>query len=148
MYSADHRNPQRKDYQQEINMKKIFAIAFLLSTAAAQAHASNRLSELENGFVGVVAATSTVVLLCDAKTVKDSIPKIADRMGMDDRMLPAVRAAFEVSVDAPYERSDLVPEVTRFFKTMTIGVADEIKTNKVKACANWIDALRKIGTIE
>ena len=130
-------------------MRMIFAIGVLLAITPTSVKASDRLSEIESAFVGVAAASFVVVGNCDHfAVVKDGIPKLADRLGIDDRLQAAVRAAFKITVNLPYERSDLMPAVTQLFRETNNSIAGEMEENKTRACARWIDALRKIGVIE
>jgi hypothetical protein len=126
----------------------IIAMTTMLASGATPVKAGDRLTEIESAFVGITAATAMAVVFCDANGTKDAVPKLADRLGVDEGILVATREAYAVYAGSTYERANLIPSVTRLFRETANGVDSELQQNKKKTCANWIDALRKIGTIE
>jgi len=117
-----------------------------LNVSAAKA---TQLTDIDKAFVASAAASTMAVVFCDAKGVKDGLPKLADRLGIDtDQLLPAVRAAFQVSNDMPYERSDLIPAVTQLYRTTYMEIQSELQDNKPKTCKRLLDTMRQVGIIE
>jgi hypothetical protein len=120
-------------------------LPLVLNVSAAKAA---QLTDIEKAFVASAATVAMVVVYCDAKVVKDGLPKLADRLGIDTDLLPAVRAAFQVSNDLPYERSDLIPAVTQLYRMTYVEIQNALQDNKPKTCKRLLDMMRQVGTIE
>jgi hypothetical protein len=70
-------------------------------------------------------------------------------MGVDAEQLSgAITQAIRVSANLDYDRSQLVPWVTRLMIETANGFDSELSANKAKFCKQWGDALVKIGMIQ
>jgi hypothetical protein len=90
----------------------IAALALALVTSSASA---DILSKQEQAYIAISVSTFVVASVCDGATVvENGLGVIADRNGIEtDTLNKAIVAALNTQMNAPYERDDLVPAVTR-----------------------------------
>jgi hypothetical protein len=120
-----------------------------LALALATSNASAILSTPEQAYIAISVSTFFTSMLCDAKVVKNGLGIIADRNGIETETLnKAIVAAINAQINDPYERDDLVPEVTRFVVEVAHSLDAEMTKSKKKACTKWIGTLRDAKTIE
>ena len=122
-------------------MKVALATAALAFSASSANALEDQLSKLDQSIVvnmigGVIVITSVAVT---------SIRKASERLGVDgDRLLAAIMAAVNVTNDLPYDRSALIPEVTRLVR----DAADELSSALPQQCGKWAKTLIDNGVIE
>ncbi|GAC1572598.1 MAG: hypothetical protein NVS3B5_01520 [Sphingomicrobium sp.] len=91
-----------------------FVLAMSVSAALFTSSASaGELSEIDNSFIVSSLGALLVAVNCPGYSgIDGSAPRIADRIGAKPELISAISAAIAVNVGLPYERSDLIPEVT------------------------------------
>jgi hypothetical protein len=131
-------------------MKIIYEIIALLVFLSTGANASALpLSNRDQTYVIAVTASSVVADQCKAKLIKDSAIRLADKTGIDISIIgKAIVAAVNASSDHPYERKDLIPEVTSTMITTSAEILQGIKLDRAKTCTVWIIGLRSLGMVE
>jgi hypothetical protein len=123
------------------HMKVALATAALAFSASSANALEDQLSKLDQSIVvnmigGVIVITSVAVT---------SIRKASERLGVDgDRLLAAIMAAVNVTNDLPYDRSALIPKVTRLVR----DAADELSSALPQQCGKWAKTLIDTGVIE
>jgi hypothetical protein len=130
-----------------LKLKSIIAAAGLaLSASTASAEV---LSKSEQYYIANVVSGPLVSAVCDAKIKRGVLTDIADRLGIDDGLRKAAFAAYSLVLEAPYERDDLVPAVTRFVVDAEESVVSDITGPSKKAgCAKFVKILRDNGVLE
>jgi hypothetical protein len=76
------------------------------------------------------------------------MPKLADELGVDPAVIKAVGQVVRMAYDQPYDRSQLIPEVTRLMNDTDAGVNRERNEDRARFCRRWGDALVEKGLIE
>jgi hypothetical protein len=70
-------------------------------------------------------------------------------MGVDaDQLSGAITQAIRANANMDYDRSQLVPWVTRLIHDTAWGFDSELTANKAKFCKQWGDALIRMGMIQ
>jgi hypothetical protein len=119
--------------------------AMVLSTVVARA---DDLSKVDKVFATVAAVSMAVMFTCDIKPVQDGVRTLADKIGVSDTKFAAVRAAIQANAGLPYERDDLVPEITRVVISAMAETMSDIDDNKSRGCKKWTGALKTYGVFE
>lgn len=130
-------------------MKKFFTTtvaACLCSTAAT----AGPLSDQEAALVIAAVGSMRVTTECTGyEGIENSWLTLGDKMGVDsERLADAIQQALAVSANMQYDRSKLIPEVTRLFRQTYDSMTDEQDKDKAKFCARWGEALIKMGVIK
>jgi hypothetical protein len=104
----------------------------------------------DQAFVVASVASVAVLAKCNGfEASTNSVVKLGDRMGVDaERLSNAITQAIRVGSDLDYDRSQLVPWVTRLMIETANGFDSELSANKAKFCKQWSDTLVKIGMIQ
>jgi hypothetical protein len=129
-------------------MKKlsIAAIACLCSTVV---HA-DPLTDQDKAYI--IAATASLVVLAKCphyKAVTNSLQVLGDKLGVDsDTIGPALVNAMQMSAGGDYDRSMLIPEVTRTFNTVAESLSNDVTKNTAKFCSQWGSSLIERGLVE
>jgi hypothetical protein len=100
-------------------------------------------------FVKFATTASMALVICDNLTsVKDALPDLADRIGVRPEVVDATFAALSVDIGRQYNRSALIPEVTRIVRE-TIGYTGAaLALDGKRVCdriGTIIESLRKIN---
>ena len=119
------------------------ALAFSASSANAL---EDQLSKLDQSFVVNMIGGVIVITKCSGYKYKEGgLIRMSDRLGIDgDRLTHAVLAAVNVANNLPYDRSALIPEVTRLVR----DAADELSSALPQQCGQWAKTLIDNGVIE
>jgi hypothetical protein len=132
-------------------MKRLFAIAVALLTIATPALAET-LSFLEKRYVVILTGAGMMAAECNAKIVPRGAVRFADSIGIDsidgDRLNDAVDAAAGAHANQSYDRSKLIPDVTRIVNEAAAEIQQDLQRDRATACAEWSKALRENGLIE
>jgi hypothetical protein len=108
-------------------MKKLFAIAVAACVTSTAAFAAP-LSGNQGKFLIVYLMTMLVDHDCrqmDYSLKKDGLQRIQDELGVDDRTRLAVVAAAQLVSEREYNRSDLIPEVTKLVQVTLMWLSQE-----------------------
>ena len=100
------------------------------------------LSKEERSFVFGYVATAFMVFKCgDLERDEDTPMVLADKMGVDgSRMWDAARAAMLANLNLPYDRKDLVPEVTRTVHAVAEELAPQVANGSIcKKVDDWVE---------
>jgi hypothetical protein len=122
------------------------AVALTLAfTAPASA-----MDKVNKDFVILSTASWAVAVTCPGYDVVTGSPqKVADMNGANfDVLGPALIAAWNAQIDKPYERNDLIPEVTIEARATLSEFTTDVKKNKIWACAKWAKAVMPVGMIK
>lgn len=104
------------------------------------------LTEDDMGYIATAVALLIAQVECKATPVENGLTKLADRNGIDvDPLNRAIFAAIKASAELPYERGDLITDVTKIVSMTFKEVKATIATNKPAACSKWTDLLRNLG---
>jgi hypothetical protein len=116
------------------------ALALILSATSASA-----LDQMEKSFVVNAVGSLIITSRCPGyKMTNDGLIRMSDRMGIDGSITKAIVATLGASSDRPYEREDLIPEVTR----LVVATADAVSKELPSGCAKWASPLVNNGVIE
>jgi hypothetical protein len=111
---------------------------------------ASAMDKVNRNFVIISTGSWVLVSACPGYEVIDGAPrKIADMNGANfDVLGPAMIAAWSAQIDAPYERSDLIPEVTQEVRVVINDIMDDMRKNKPLACAKWGKILLPVGILK
>jgi hypothetical protein len=129
-------------------MKKLFAIAVAACVTSSAAFAAS-LSGNQGKFLIVYLMTMQVDHDCrqmDYSSKKDGLQRIQDELGVDDRTKLAVVAAAQLVSEREYDRSDLIPEVTKLVQVTLMWLSQE--RNEPDFCKRFGQHLIKLGTMQ
>lgn len=107
--------------------------------------------EVTDKFIRLFTATYLVSIECDDQFAIDDpqFKREADKAGFDWQMfVPAVHAAMMAGQDGKYDRSKLIPEVTRMVRAVEKQVEDELSRDKATACREWGKVLTTEGIMK
>jgi hypothetical protein len=138
----------RKDQIMTVLKKLIGAatVAMLLTTGA---HATTPLSDKEKTYIIAVTAATIVAEKCHAILIKDSAIRLADKTGIDFVIIgSAIVAAINANSNLPYDRSDLIPEVTHAIVFTALDIHGSMRLDQVKTCQTWITGLQLLGMVQ
>lgn len=107
-------------------------------------------SKADKTFILVTTGTLIQATLCPGYEVISGAPqKFADMNGADfDGLFPAVQAAIFAQIEKPYDRADLIPEVTQLVRDMFMEMGADFERNRPQACSKWGKILVQSGTIK
>ena len=129
-------------------MKKLFATAVAACVTSSAAFAAP-LSGNQGKFLIVYLTTMLVDHDCrqmDYSLKKDGLQRIQDELGVDDRTKLAVVAAAQLVSEREYNRSDLIPEVTKLVQVTLMWLSQE--RDEPDFCKRFGDPLIKLGTMQ
>ena len=129
-------------------MKKLFAIAVAAYVTSSAAFAAS-LSGNQGKFLIVYLTTMLVDHDCrqmDYSLNKNGLQRIQDELGVDDRTKLAVVAAAQLVSEREYNRSDLIPEVTKLVQVTLMWLSQE--KDEPDFCKRFGDPLIKLGTMQ
>jgi hypothetical protein len=97
-----------------------YVAAILIASLKISIASAEVLSTEEKDFAVLSTAGIIIASECDAKIVPDALVKYADRTGVNfDVLRAAMMATLHLQNDEPYERADLIPEVTKAINWVT-----------------------------
>lgn len=120
------------------------------AVALALAFSSPAKATAARDFVLIATTTGITILKCpNYDAVEGGLVKYGDSIGVDvDRYGPPVAAALRVISDMPYNRGDLVPEVTQVVRNAIGELQDNhAKLGDKKFCRKYGDFLESIGVM-
>jgi hypothetical protein len=127
-------------------MKPIATAAFAALLFATPASARD-LSEVEKNFVTLTLTTMSAAHLCGKEVVGGGMLRVADELGVGSEIGVAVAEALSMLMKNDYDRSKLIPEVTR-----QVNFATEMLTvvtkDKRGFCNRVVPVLVDRGTLE
>ena len=128
------------------HMKVALATAALAFSASSANALEDQLSKLDQSIVVNMIGGVIVITKCSGYKYKEGgLIRMSERLGVDgDRLLAAIMAAVNVMNDLPYDRSALIPEVTRLVR----DAADELSSALPQQCGKWAKTLIDNGVIE
>jgi hypothetical protein len=129
-------------------MKKLFAIAVAAYVTSSAAFAAS-LSGNQGKFLIVYLTAMLVDHDCrqmDYSLKKDGLQRIQNELGVDDRTKLAVVAAAQLVSEREYNRSDLIPEVTKLVQVTLMWLSQE--RDEPDFCKRFGDPLIKLGTMQ
>jgi hypothetical protein len=128
------------------HMKVALATAALAFGASSVSALEDQLSKLDQSIVANMIGGVIVITKCSGYKYKEGgLIRMSERLGVDgDRLLAAIMAAVNVTNDLPYDRSALIPEVTRLVR----DAADELSSALPQQCGKWAKTLIDNGVIE
>ena len=129
-------------------MKKLFAIAVAAYVTSSAAFAAS-LSGNQGKFLIVYLTTMLVDHDCrqmDYSLNKNGLQRIQDELGVDDRTKLAVVAAAQLVSEREYNRSDLIPEVTKLVQVTLMWLSQQ--KDEPDFCKRFGDPLIKLGTMQ
>ena len=129
-------------------MKKLFAIAVAAYVTSSAAFAAS-LSGNQGKFLIVYLTAMLVDHDCrqmDYSLKKDGLQRIQNELGVDDRTKLAVVAAAQLVSEREYNRSDLIPEVTKLVQVTLMWLSQE--KDEPDFCKRFGDPLIKLGTMQ
>lgn len=120
-------------------MKTLFvtsAIALMCFTSSASA-----LNQQDKDFAIISTGAWAALYACpNIEVVDGAAERFADKNGANfDVIGPALVAAWKAQTDQPYERSDLIAEVTVIVAKVLRDIDKQFASNKPKACVQWTD---------
>ena len=129
-------------------MRKLFAIAVAACVTSSAAFAAP-LSGNQGKFLIVYLTTMLVDHDCrqmDYSLNKNGLQRIQDELGVDDRTKLAVVAAAQLVSEREYNRSDLIPEVTKLVQVTLMWLSQQ--KDEPDFCKRFGDPLIKLGTMQ
>lgn len=129
-----------------MNRRAALVATALLLCAPSHVRAAG-LSPEEQSYVLIALNTMSVSHLCGYNVVKGSLTKLGDQTGVDDKIGAATFEALKVDTGEDYNRTLLIPEVTRFVHG-TVDAMIEATKNKALYCKTMVPVLLDRGTIE
>jgi hypothetical protein len=126
----------------------ILCAALVLSMLTGHIRAAE-LSSDEHGFVSLIINTMYVAHLCGYVPVKETVVKIGDSIGIDSKIEPATVSAVQAIIHADYDRTLLIPEVTRLVRIM-LDQMDQMEgdtKNKARYCKENAPLFLKLGVV-
>ena len=130
-------------------MKKLFAAAAAICMCTGAAIAEP-LTDQDKAYV--VASVASVIVLGKCPqygAVTNSLQTFADKIGVNSNVIgPAILNAMQMGAGMEYDRTKLIPEVTRLLNMSADGLNDEVSQGKEKFCKHWGDFLAERGLIE
>jgi hypothetical protein len=125
--------------------KTILCASLILSMLTGQGRAAE-LSSDEHGFVSLIINAMYVAQLCGYVPVKETVVKIGDSIGIDSKIEPATVSAVQAIIHADYDRTLLIPEVTRLVRIMMDQMEGETR-NKARYCKENAPLYLKLGVV-
>ena len=129
-------------------MKKLFAIAVAACVTSSAAFAAP-LSDNQGKFIVVYLITMLADHDCrqmDYSLKKDGLQRFQDELGLDDRTKLAVVAAAQLVSEREYNRSDLIPEITKLVQVTLMWLSQQ--KDEPDFCKRFGDPLIKLGTMQ
>jgi hypothetical protein len=126
----------------------ILCAALVVSMFTGQGRAAE-LSSDERGYVSLVINAMYVAHFCGYVPVKETVVKIGDSIGIDSKIEPATVSAMQAIIHADYDRTLLIPEVTRLVRVM-LDQMDQMEgdaKNKARYCKENAPLYLKLGVI-
>jgi hypothetical protein len=130
-----------------VNRRIAQALLALLIASNSSATAEP-LAPPEQAYVILMTMSVAVTNMCEGYDVDDTkVLNFADARGVDIQKLgPATFNAIEAIVGADYDRSVLVPEVTRVVRSVSDKMSDDVsKTGKAVVCRRYGRMLTGVG---
>lgn len=132
-------------------LTSVAVVASLLASTIANATPNELTDKTANtGYVYLATLTSTFDAVCSDSyaPVRGSLTKVQDKLGAPDNIAAATKAALGLFFDRnDYQRSDLIPEVTRMVKTALNKLNVEVGRSKKKFCATYSKNLLDAGLV-
>lgn len=128
-------------------MRITLMVALAGSLIASGAEARDTLTS----YVLAAMTAYTATLACPgAEWQPNGLGRLGDYNGIETgKVLKATLAAIELIANDPYERSDLMPEVTLRVRIVNEKLAEDFKKLGAKAyCAKWLPELRRKGILK
>lgn len=128
-------------------VKLVSKIGMSLAAAISLTTSAYALNSDEKLFVDTYVVTRFVLVVCPGYVSDDDTPmKLADKMGVEGaKIWDAARAALLAKMDQPYERSDLIPEVTREVTAAMNDNAEQIANGRV---CSLVPSFVKVGWLK
>jgi hypothetical protein len=123
----------------------ILCAALALSMLPGHVRATE-LSSDEHGFVSLVINAMYVAQLCGYVPVKETVVKIGDSIGIDSKIEPATVSAMQAIIHGDYDRTLLIPEVTRLVRIMMDQMEGETR-NRARYCKENAPLYLKLGVV-
>ncbi|WFU52239.1 hypothetical protein QA639_21260 [Bradyrhizobium pachyrhizi] len=107
-------------------------------------------TKADKEFALLASASWVVIALCPQYDMVDGAPrKTADRNGADfDTVGPAVVAAMMAQMDKPYERADMIPEISITVRDVVQDIMQDVRRSKPAECRKWGEAISPAGMIK
>lgn len=129
-------------------MKKFFGILFAVAILSTGAKAAP-LTDSDQSYIVAVSASAIVASRCSATMVPSSAIKLADKLGVNAEILyPAIMAAVKANANLPYERADMIPEVTSLLVHTMIEITGDLMKDQKTTCSQWVGGLRLLGMVQ
>ena len=129
----------------------VVVITSLLAPTIATASPSDLTDKQANtGYISMATLAYAFAAVCgdDYEPVHGSLKRVQDKLGTPDNIAAATKAALGLFFDRDdYQRSDLIPEVTRMVKTVLNPLNVEVGRSKKKFCATYSKILLKAGLV-
>ena len=131
-------------------MRKLFAIAVAACVTSSAAFAAP-LSDNQGNYKFLIVYLTTMLVDHDCRQMdyslnKNGLQRIQDELGVDDRTKLAVVAAAQLVSEREYNRSDLIPEVTKLVQVTLMWLSQE--KDEPDFCKRFGDPLIKLGTMQ
>ena len=131
-------------------MKKLFATAVAACVTSSAAFAAP-LSGNQGNYLFLIVYLTTMLVDHDCRQMdyslnKNGLQRIQDELGVDDRTKLAVVAAAQLVSEREYNRSDLIPEVTKLVQVTLMWLSQE--KDEPDFCKRFGDPLIKLGTMQ
>jgi len=111
--------------------------------------AADPLSQEDQAFIMASVGTVKVTHECPGyELVPGALVKYGDRAGADtERIWPAILEAVRINANMDYDRSKLIPEVTRLVNVTADTLIDHSKKDNARFCKHWTDFYVGLGLI-
>lgn len=124
-------------------------IAAALAAFIAMPATAAELPKADQAYVTILLSSLVVASKCPGyDVVARSMVKVGDEIGVSDTTPDAIQEFLKMHGDMDYDRSLLVPDVTRFAIKVFDGLGDWWETNPKKLCREMPQVLLQRGTIE
>ena len=95
-----------------------------------------------------LAAVRVMTECSGYEAIRDSMRKLGDQIGVDPAVVRAVGQVVSMDSGYTYDRSQLIPEVTRLMSDTDDGLSREQNESKRSFCKRWGGTLVEKGLIQ
>lgn len=129
-------------------MKTLLGILFAVAMLATPVSAAP-LSKMDESYVIAVIGATIISDQCHVAVVENGAVALSDKTGVDRETIGrALAAAVKANAHMPYERGDLIPEVTTTMINTMIEINGNLKVDHNATCNIWVNGLRMIGILK